>query len=554
MLADDGDAGDSEPEWLASDPYLSEVFRAVPAMGAGKRWYDPPYRALHWLAFSDSGRKVFPRLLRSRFIRMGNWLYVFSELERCRAWSRDDPFHNLSVPADEQVAMPGIWVAEFFPPSQASNLKAAIARNNWDESRFRFAAPGETLDSAISEARTGRGWTWLRLGGFRIPNASWFDPEATVRKLPHPFERVEYNLVQIGGGLSVVVGQFILTPSGQYDVDTVWHSQPEPRIVRDGKDRRVLDRLWGSYAITQQSRHSFHRIAREMLAETMPGSFVAADQDQPLFDMLLFKNFDPLVASKFESLRDPLRALGISRGVRRLSSPQLPGLLFQETDTRLLRDLKGKSTWTIWGNVTAASSLDHNNVEKPEHKPPAIASGGDDGIRDVLVRVAISYFLRLKHNELAESRDRARSQHGRFRRKDVIALRRSILTSSLDIVSIRRDLGMWTKGNGKYTSATLLEEREQWFESESDAKREPTDFLDSLAERQTEDVADLVQFDSDYRQILSTASSLGASVYLSRGQKITIAVALISITIALTTFIVSGSWLAAWGWITSLGG
>lgn len=346
--------------------------------------------------------------------------------------------------------MPAIWVAEFFPPSQAPALKAAIARNNWDDRRFRFASQGETLDTAISESRTGRGWSWLRLGGFRIPGASWYDPEATVRRLPHPFERIEYNLVQIGGGLSVVIGQFILTPAGQYDLDSVWHTPPEPRIIHRGKDRRVLDRLWGGYAITQQTRQKFHQMAREMVTETMPGSFAAAGQDQPLFDMLLFKDLDSVAISRDETLQDPLRALGISRDLRRLSSPQLPGLLFQETEPRFVPDLNGKRTWTIWGQVGAASSLDRNNVEKEEHKPPAIASGGDYGIRDIFVRVATSYFLRLKHAELADSRDRARSQHGRFRRKDTIALRNSILTSSLDTVSMQRDLEMWTKGTGIY--------------------------------------------------------------------------------------------------------
>jgi hypothetical protein len=51
-----------------------------------------------------------------------NLISRFNDHERNKAWSRDDPMHVYSVPEDERVAVPSIWVVELFPPSRFDSL------------------------------------------------------------------------------------------------------------------------------------------------------------------------------------------------------------------------------------------------------------------------------------------------------------------------------------------------------------------------------------------------------------------------------------------------
>ena len=62
---------------------------------------------------------------------------------------------------------------------------------------------------------------------------------------------------------------------------------------------------------------------------------------------------------------------------------------------------------------------------------------------------------------------------------------------------------------------------------------------------------DLILFDADYREILSTVSSLGSSIYAFKVQRYAITVALISIVLAAIALVPGESWSAVWAWISS---
>lgn len=80
---------------------------------------------------------------------------------------------------------------------------------------------------------------------------------------------------------------------------------------------------------------------------------------------------------------------------------------------------------------------------------------------------------------------------------------------------------------------------------------EPFDYLDEITKEQSETVEDLVRFDADYREILSTVSSLGSSIYAFKVQRYAITVALISIVLAAIALVPGESWSAVWAWISS---
>lgn len=71
-------------------PYISQAFEKVPEIGKGFRWYDLPYRALHWLQYSWP-KKVLPRRWRLGLNYLTNVLIPFNEHDRNKVWSLEDP-------------------------------------------------------------------------------------------------------------------------------------------------------------------------------------------------------------------------------------------------------------------------------------------------------------------------------------------------------------------------------------------------------------------------------------------------------------------------------
>lgn len=522
--------------------YLHKAYAAVPEIGKGRRWYDWPYRVFNTLLSSRLGKRM-PSVIRGHLSNGLNYLLPYNELDRDRAWSRE-ALHNLIVPPNERVAIPSLWIAEVFPPSEIHNLIRAIDDHGWDKKRVQFGM-GEPNQEMLERSRQGAGWSWWRLGSIVDTSVKYSDFESQKQRLPPDFQHVDLVAVQFGSGLTVVLAHFHLSELGAGRVDRVWHAVREPRMVRGHGRPRTEDRLWSGIGETQESRRALHDLARGWMSGNCPGSFAHSHGKQPLMDLLLLNEHDPSKGERPDHLFNwALRALGITGSdVTWITFKQLPGLLLEQVDTGLCPELNGETTWTLWGQTDSVVTNTHNLGAYNGDRHVAIAHLVDDSMSNFFARLSMSHFLRLKTSQNASLRDTARSRHGRFSRRDLQRLRDSFLTSSLDISSIMRDVESFNAPSQFLDEPTFLRNIAPWIQSETKERggtpREPINMNQELREKQITEAKELMTFDRDYRDIMSTVASLGSSIDAFKIQRYALGVAVLSLTVALITLVVA---------------
>lgn len=525
---------------------IEASYRRVVEPGKGRRWYDGIFRLIEALLWSPLGRRS-PTWAKRPFRYFSSLIYQINELERMRLWDLDDPMHNVFVSADEHVNVPGIWVMDYFPPSCIADLNSAIVRQRWDGMLFS-GLPGEGNREVLERSRQGRGPTWWRIAEISPQASPSVMPGALRRKLPAEFSSVELLGVRIGDGLTGVIAHFTLTDAASGSVDCVWHADHEPRLVHRRNLPQVEDRMWTTFRNTQESRGSLHEAARQWLSAACPGAFAKASEQQPLMDLLLLKQYDPSIGEREDrSTEDPLRALGITGGdLTWRTSEDLPGLLLEPVSESLCPALSGLRTWTLWGQMDrVAASMSHlRNYGDGVIDHRAIGHEVNKSMTDFLVRLGLSDFLQLLREQGAEARDSARVQHGSFGRRDLKRLRQQFLTSSLDVTSVHRDVRDYNKPrNWRDREAEFQLNYVPWLRKEHEHEGrepfEPIDLNKRIREFQVQESAELLLMDKDYRDVLSTVASLGASIDAFKVQRYAISIAVVSLIVALVTLLMT---------------
>ncbi|WP_018351929.1 hypothetical protein [Longispora albida] len=506
--------------------------------GKGARWYDPPYRALHALRWSRLGRRL-PESLKGKLTYALHFLNQFTEHQRHLAQNRDDLFGDIGVPADEHVRVPGLWMAELFPPSEFARLKAMMGTSSWDRFRvqyLRLQSNRELLESA----RAGGGWRWWPVAEIVNENSTITHTDGQRTTLPDEFAMISLVAVQVDVGLTAMLAHVQLTDTASRKLDEVWHSAHEPRLVRVDGQTIAEDRMWSGFRTTQQARRRVHDLARHWMARTCPGAFASLGQAQPLMDLLLTDRFDPTDASTPvpHPDRNAFRALGLTRYETFPGTcPELPGLVLEQVEVGLCPAMNGERTWSLWGNtasvVTQAGSLSAYGQDSAQ----AIASLAGKRTRNFFVQLAITELLELMERRYAAIRDQARVRHGKFKGKDIRRLREDLLTLSIDLSSIARDVQA-------FNARTWRDEGDCQFtldESAAQARRtaehghkpfEAVDWNMDMAKRQGQHLDRLQTADRDYREILSTTVSLGASLDAYRVGRVAIWIAVASLAVS----------------------
>src|SRR5664279_5518222 len=527
----------------AGSKYIHEAYGQVPEIDDGRRWYDLPYRALMWLS-SSWRRKVMPRRVRESLNAGLNYLIPFHEHDLHKVWSRDDPMETISVPADEHVTVPGIWVVELFPPSEFASLENAIERNSWDKKR-RYLHDREGNREMLERSRSGEGWTWWRLADITSPESGYWFPDGRKEKLPAAFNAIELRAIQIGAGLTAVVAYFHLTDDAAASLDAVWHTPHEPQLVRGPGRPRAENRMWATFRITQESRRALHDAARGWMADRCPGFFATNDEPQLLMDMLLLNKHDPIPGRTDRDFSEALRALGLTgHDVLHRTSPEVPQMLLCPVERSLCRALGPKRTWALWGNQDiVAAATPHLDMYGSDNAR-AITHAADKRMRNVLVMLAVSDFLTIMEAKYAELRDSARTRHVTFKARGLQRLRASFLTLSLDLASVARDVdAFWRRGWRDEGDAQFKLDYAPWIVADDEKtgrKRfTPIDINDDLRKRQRKWFKKLIAADRDYRDILSTVASLGASVDAFKIGRLALWVAFSSLGVALVTLLIA---------------
>jgi len=540
--------GDQERE--VSDE-ISNAFDLVPEIGNGYRWYDWPWRCLRWL-LSGWRRKWIPRELRVRINSAANWFHPFNDHQRNKVWSRDTWQHNVFVPPDEHVNVAGVWVVELFPPTDLPALERGLSRNGWVKNQYSI--PGDAGNrEMLARARSSGGPRWWRLADIMTWDSGWYLPGGFRSKLPREFSLIELRAIQVGAGLTAVVAEFTLTDKAATDLDVEWHKEAEPTLMRAKPRWRPLDRQFATYKRVQTKRKDLHTAARQWLGQNLPGFFTSNDEEQPLLDLLLFERYDPTALfvpkPRDEEIKfsDAFRALGLdAREYYQATSPDLPKLALSSADRSLHEWLRGGATWTLWGRRDAVvHALGKDGLSGyGTDQNRAIASRLVDNMYNLFVMLAVSEWLRVIGEDYATLRDRANTLHGRFRPSAVHQLRQSLLTLSLNLSAVRADVrDFWARSWRWDGDATFTYRVTSRYQQRSGVGRRsdprPLDFNANLRKQQEAEFKRLSESDREYRDILSTAASLGASADSYKLGRIALWVAIVSLSVALVTVLVS---------------
>lgn len=529
-------------------PYRDEADELIPHLGEGYRWYDYLYKFLDFLLRKPIS-KVLPRQLRERTVKGINFLHQFNQRDLYQVWSLEDKARNLHIEDQEHVTVDGVWAVELFPPAELPAFERALKRNGWQRTHVYG---GDNL-KALELSRSAEQNMWWRVIDLQQKHARWRAPNARRGNLPPEFESVSLRAIQVGTSLTAVLARFTLTESEYKSIDREWHSQHEPIMVRDPRTRRKigLDRLQSAIWQTQSLRQNLHDAARAWLTEMVPGFFASNEKLQPLFDLLLFDQFDPLedpytedTQVKWSVKADAYRAVGVNvHEMYHMVSDYLPKLAL--TSYRRGGEgerLSGDRIWTLWGQ--------HEAVVDAFGDSELLGSGRDtkraisyqvERLYDLFVMMAIKEFLDDNMVLYASSRDRARIMHKKFKPSRINQLRKSILTLSMNLTTVYKDVEKFWD-----SSSDIPVVRLEWspWTAFHDAKRgyKPpalgtlNNYLKTHQERQFEQ---LLEMDQHYRSILSTAASLGASVDTYKTGRLALFIALASLLVAAVTMVLT---------------
>lgn len=480
------------------------------------RWLDFACLVIETLTESRWTKRLPTRLRHDLYVLL-EYLYQAREVKN---WLQagGSPYGD-KVQEDVHVTLPAIWVAEYFPPSVVSSLNRAIRKNYWDHNDF---FKEQTSHESISAARRGSMQSWIiaqieQESDGKISSDTRFD-------LPKVFESVELRGVPVGEGITAVAAHFELTEIASHLIDVALHAPHGPSLTRiKGYPARAETEYMSVMRETQRARSELHEQARTWLASHFPGVFSRSSHPHPSMDLLLLNK-----SADFRTLM----ALGVGDwgDYGLIGAPELPGLYFDESPHEFLGRKPSSGlppgTMSFWGTLEPDPQDSWGTPQRiymnlmPEN----------------IVRFGIDRFLDLLTDESATMRDTATARHGRFRRRDLQKLRQRFLTSSLDYSSIERDIRIYTK------VASQIAPRLRYRQSSSKelvAFTTGTLFLKLDDKRQIKKAQNLVAFDREYREILSTVASLGASIDSYKVQRYAIWIAVASVLVAVVTLWVS---------------
>lgn len=167
----------------------------------------------------------------------------------------------------------------------------------------------------------------------------------------------------------------------------------------------------------------------------------------------------------------------------------------------------------------------------------AIARVVDDRIRMFLIGLSFSGYTAKAKAQHSKLRDNATAGHRRFRAKQLRELREALLGLSIDLGGMERDTAaFWARRDRWDPIAQFQHTLATWIsESDRETGRPPTEPLDynkRLRKGQRREFRTLIDADDDYRDILATVASLGASADSTRVGRLALATAAASLAIS----------------------
>ncbi|WP_156463269.1 hypothetical protein [Frigoribacterium sp. Leaf172] len=309
-------------------------------------------------------------------------------------------------------------------------------------------------------------------------------------------------------------------------------------IKREGRSSVSQGPRFVLYDRVQTARTALHHELRQWMGSNLPGAFARSKEVHPLFDLLFFEVAKHWSDDDAQSDKnDAPRACGVEvNSPFNIASDQLPGLQLHPPGRTEWAPKIAPNTWTLWGNSSAVPDLAVGTEDA------SVADAGyfvGEEMTDYFTRTGLTALLDQLRSNASIAYDNARELHGGTSSRDLKRLRDRTLTTSLDLARLEEDIETYNNQHWR--------EREPQFhldytpavkKLDAEAGRsafERVDLNKSDRDRQKQLAKEIVAFDARYRDVLSTAASLGASLDARRAQRLATGVSLVSLGVALVT-------------------
>lgn len=509
----------------------------VPFIGEDKRWYDILYKLLNWILSSAIGRKM-PQQLRRAIGRGLDFLIAFNALDRERAAPLDDPMHNLVVPSGESIIQGGIWVVELFPPSHYPNLIASLRKNGWDRDHSFHGADNSNVE-LITRSRRSGGSSWARIGAVAQPKLNYPIFGAKKEILPMEFEHIEVTATQMGKGLTAVAAFIRLSEAGESTLHKSLSKSYEPKLLWRGRNRpHVFNRKGAASLAIQNERLRLHELARTWLASSCPGFFSSKKAGQPVLDFSAFEIYDRLSDQEGNSFHDSMRALAMSDSdLFNYVSPQVEGGTFVQTRGDIDENNRLENSWGLIGNLDRMrQSLNRVGYGEQPYSVRTLAHIVNEPVRRFLLHIAVMECVRTMEEEYSALRDLARVEHKKSGPRQLEKLRNRLLGTSLDLPIMDRDSAViWGASWRRWDGIEITTEPRP----HAINPPERFDVIEQLRMDREERFQNLLEEDATYRDVLSTAASLGASANDTKLGRAALGVAFVSLLVSALTLVIT---------------
>lgn len=519
--------------------HIEDAFKNVPEIGTiYTRWYDIPYKILRWIVRGGKQSRI-PKFIKPHIYTWMNILHQYNSHDRHIAWNKDDETDNLHPSTDEHFNMPSIFVVELFTPNEIANLEKAIKHNKWNGRVYAYKKSNSEM---LKQSRAKNGMSWWQLADIVNGAQNFYIHDAQTEKLPVEFNWIHLKAIQIGSGLTAVVARFTLSPEYVTDLDQIIHKEHEPILDKSRKGRPYpMNRLFSAYKNIQTRRNDLHELAREWMAKNCQGYFAMHKEKQVSLDVLITEKFNPTSTSKKppdSSLHDVLRGLGIDAfDTYRITSPQMPNVILSQADSLAEPHIYTSRTWGVMGNVHLLKKSTNNFQYYGGDPLWGMTAILDDRIGHILPLLAISELLASLEAQNSKLRDSAKLQYGKFTVKGINNLNRIVLDASLTLASIKRDIESLQKYKWWFNETKFIVKVSPHLKDK--ISRKPFDLVEDLLKRQSASIQRLDQIDKDYRDILTTVSSLGSTANNIKLGRWALFVSIVSLIVAMVTLLVS---------------
>lgn len=479
---------------------------------------------------NELGPKRAPRK-QCEMLRRWNWYRKgIRESEHSKQWDEEQN-QNSKLSELDAIHMPAIWVAELYTPSTVEGLVNGVRDLGWNES-YRMR---KDLGGWMNDVRAGRSAGWISLGLVARRDSKNFLKDR-VADLPHGVRAALPILLSITPSITAFVIVFIFEDDVAGSLQTVLRSDFVSETRRDSRLRFwhvinfILTGKSSEYMgyttqrpddlrrnLASQKVDALEEMCIRWVSDKVPGVFSLKSGNFPTAVLYVTEQEQPM--SSEEVYIPAWEAFGLNKPFEVWESLEWPWAKMR------LPSYQEKGKKRLVFTCRRRDALTEGS--KMYHEPTSnwtLSHRADKECRGLLARWSVTCLLDSYYEDIAELRDQS-ARDGEYRAiRDLKRLRSLARTKLFDIGVCTQEIEDFTSSKISYNySATAMK-----LNGSADV-----DFLDNLRRSQAAR-AKQVRRDADLlRETLALSSNLSQTIANIRIQWFVVALAVISIVVAL---------------------